>query len=148
MGMSEQILTVLRAKRSEISSQVTEIEKKLARLRAALANLDAAMNILTPDHPDHIPDKRRLRTNYFALGELSRLIRETLRDASKPLSAGEIAASVIGAKGFPLSSHLTVTKMVIGRLGALTKRGELTKTGRTRDARWAVANFDQPPNCK
>lgn len=137
--MSEQVLTVLRAKRSEISSQVTEIEKKLARLRAALANLDAAMNILTPEHPDHIPGKRRLRTNYFARNELPRLIRDALRQASKPLSATEIAAHAIAAKGLPPSAHAATVQSVLTVLNVRTRKGEFTKTGRTRNARWAVS---------
>jgi hypothetical protein len=34
------------AKRDQISTQVHDTEKKLAKLRAALANLDAALNCL------------------------------------------------------------------------------------------------------
>ena len=100
----------------------------------------AVIDILTPDHPDHIAPRRHCRRGlYFANGELSRLVRERLRDAAKPLSAGEIAASIIAAKGFPEANHAAVTKMIVARLGALTKRGELTKTGTTRNARWAVS---------
>ena len=134
--MTTHVIAALREKRTEIASQVHDTEKKLAKLRAALANLDAAMNILTPEHPDHIAPRRGL---YFANGELSRLVRERLRDATKPLSAGEIAAGIIAAKGFPEANHAAVTKMIVARLGALTRRGELAKTGTTRNARWAVA---------
>ena len=52
-------------------------------------------------------------------------------------SAGEIAAGIIAAKGFPDTAHLAVTKMVVARLNVLAGRGELAKTGKTRDARWA-----------
>ena len=51
---------------------------------------------------------------------------------------GEIAAAIIAAKGFPDACHPAVTKMVVARLGVLAKRGEIAKTGKTRDARWAV----------
>jgi ribosomal protein L29 len=135
--MSEHVLTVLKAKRAEIAGQVHDTQKKLAKLRAALANLDSAMNILTPDHPDYIPKRRT--TRYFAKNDLSRLIRETLRDAAKPLSTGEITATVAAAKGYPSSALPAINKMVLARLGVLTKRGELTKTGSTRDARWTIA---------
>lgn len=139
--MAEQgltVLTVLRSKRSEIAEQVHDTEKKLAKLRAALANLDAAMGILSPDHPGHIPDRKR-RTRYFGHNELARLVRETLRDAGKPLSAGEIAASVMAAKGLTEAHHVAVTKMVVARLGAFARSGAIGKTGKTRDARWAIS---------
>lgn len=136
--MSEHVLAVLRAKRAEIAEQVTDTEKKLAKLRAAMANLDAAMNILSPDHPDYVPRRQR-KTRYFAMHELSRLIRDTMRAAGKPLSAGEIAASILAAKGYPDSSHLAITKMIIARLNAFMKQGSVVRHGKTRGAKWAVA---------
>ena len=136
--MAEHVLTVLRAKRDAISEQVHDTEKKLAKLRGALANLDAAIGILSPDHPDFIaPTKPKKR--YFGHNELARLVRETLRDASKPLSAGEVAASIMAAKGFPETHYTAVTKMVVARLNRLAVDGGVVKTGKTRDARWSVA---------
>ncbi len=138
--MSEQVLTVLRAKRAEISGQVHDTEKKLAKLRAALANLDAAMNILTPDHPDYVPGRRSYkRTNYFARSELPRLVRDALRVAGKPLSATEIAAHAIAAKGLPPSAHAATVQSVLTVLNVRARKGEFAKTGRTRDARWETS---------
>jgi hypothetical protein len=62
-----------------------------------------------------------------------------LRDASKPLAAGEIAAAIIAAKGFPDSAHLAVTKMIVARLGAMTRRGEIVKDGKKKNAQWAIS---------
>jgi hypothetical protein len=138
--MSEHVLTVLKAKRTEIAGQVHDTEKKLAKLRAALANLDAAMNILTPDHPDHVPGRRAYRKSYFSRKELPRLIRDALRQADKPLSATEIAASCIAAKGLPPSAHAATVHSVLTVLNIRTRKGELTKTGTTRNAKWATNN--------
>jgi hypothetical protein len=135
--MAEHVLTVLREKRDAISGQVHDTEKKLAKLRAALANLDAAIGILSPDHPDFIaPAKPKKR--YFGHNELARLVREALRDANRPLSAGEIAAAIMAAKGFPETHYAAVTKMVVARLGTFARDGAVAKTGKTRDARWAI----------
>lgn len=41
--MDEHVLAVLRAKRTESAGQVHDTEKKLAKLRGALANLDASL---------------------------------------------------------------------------------------------------------
>jgi|SRR5579871_1379309 len=136
--MPEHVLTVLRDKRDAISEQVHDTEKKLAKLRAALANLDAAIGILSPDHPDYIAP-RKPKKRYFGHNELARLVRDALRTANRPLSAGEIAASIMAAKGFPEAHYTAVTKMVVSRLGAFARSGAVAKTGKTRDARWTVA---------
>src|SRR5580704_13284364 len=133
------VLTVLKAKRTEIAAQVSSAEAKLTKLRVALANLDAAMDILTPDHPNYVAKARR-RTRYFERNEFTRIVRDALRDAPEPLTAGQIASQAIAAKGLPSSAHTVVTDMAKYALGALTRDGAAVKTGRARNARWAVAN--------
>ena len=86
------------------------------------------------------PCRRYSRGAYFKRDELARLVREALGDARKPLAAGEIAAAIIAAKGFPDAAHPPVTKMIVARLGAMTCRGEIVKDRMTRNARWAVAS--------
>jgi hypothetical protein len=68
------------------------------------------------------PCRRYSRGAYFKRDEVARLVREALGDARKPLEAGEIAAAIIAAKGFPDAAHLPVTKMIVARLGAMTAR--------------------------
>jgi hypothetical protein len=140
--MAEHVLTVLRAKRDSISEQVHDTEKKLAKLRAGLANLDAAIGILSPDHPDFIAP-RKPKKRYFGHNELARLVREALRDANRPLSAGEITAAIMAAKGFPEAHFLPVTKMVLARLNRAALDGTIAKTGRTRDARWMLPGLSE-----
>lgn len=137
--MSDHAISALRKRRVEIAGQVHDAEKRVTKLRSALANLDAAIAILTPEHPDYVAPRRGYkRTAYFRRGELSRLVRDALREAGKPLAAGEIAAGIIAAKHFPDTAHLAVTKMIVARLNVLAGRGEIAKTGKTRDARWTV----------
>src|SRR5438105_4607502 len=138
--MSDHAITALRKRREEIRGQVHDAEKRVTKLRAALANLDAAIAILTPEHPDYVAPRRHYRREcYFKRGELSRLVREAIRDAGKPMAAGEIAAGIIAAKHFPDTAHLAVTKMIVARLSVLAGRGEIAKSGKTRDARWTIA---------
>jgi hypothetical protein len=134
------IIAGLRAKRVEIAALVHDTEKKLAKLRGNLANLDAAINILTPGHPDAPPPRRAYRqTRYFARKELSRLVQDSLRTAGRPVTARDLALAAITAKGLPESAAETVTDMVLTVLRALTKRGDVAKAGTSRDAKWAVA---------
>ena len=138
--MTDHALSALRKRREEVRIQTKEAEQRVTKLRQSLANLDAAIAILTPEHPDYIAPKRRTRRGvYFKRNELSRLVREALRDAGKPLSAGEIAAGIVAAKQFPEAVHAGIAKMVLCRLRALGKEGAVAKTGRTRDARWEAA---------
>jgi len=138
--MSEtHVISALRAKRIEIAAHVHDTEKKLAKLRASLANLDAAMNLLTPGHPDAVPPRRGYRrTKYFARNELPRLTLTVLRMATGPITAGEIALTAINDKGLPPSAKGAVTEMVLGTLRGFVRRGTAAKTGTSRDARWTI----------
>ena len=138
--MSEtHVISAPRAKRLEIAAHVHDTEKKLAKLRASLANLDAAMNLLTPGHPDAVPPRRGYRrTKYFAWNELPRLTLGALRNAIQPITAGEIAAIAIRDKELPASAKEAVTEIVLGTLRGLVRRGTAVKTGTSRDARWAI----------
>jgi len=141
--MSEQVVPVLRAKRAEISGQIADLEKRIGRLRADLANLDAAILLVAPSaDPTAIKPKRAYkRTQYFARNELSRLALDIMRKASGPMAAREIAVAAMRAKSLPMNSDAlcaTVTDMLLVALRSLVKRKSVVKTGVSRDARWAV----------
>jgi hypothetical protein len=140
--MSESIphvISAIRAKRHEIAAQVQEAEKKLAKLRAALANLDAAAVLLIPDHPEGIPRRQRYQpSKYFGRNELPRLLLEGLRKAPGPLLTDEIARYAIHANGITPNALESVTKPVIASLRVLVRRGTVTKTGTSRDSRWSI----------
>src|ERR1700680_2117151 len=97
------VVSALRLKRSEISGHIHDLEKRIARQRSNLANLDATIKLFSPGtNPDSIPPKRSYRrTRYFARNELSRLTQDALRTASGPLTSAGIAVAVMQAKGMP-----------------------------------------------
>jgi hypothetical protein len=74
------VISALRAKRAEISGYIHDLEKKVKRMRANLAHIDATIRVFAPDlNPDSIPPKRRYRrSRYFAKGELFRRCLDTL----------------------------------------------------------------------
>jgi hypothetical protein len=86
------VISALRLKRAEIAGQIHDLEKKTARSRVALANLDATICLFSPGvNPDEIQPKRVYRrTRYFANNELYRLIMDNLRLASGPIATSEI----------------------------------------------------------
>jgi hypothetical protein len=139
------VVSALRLKRAEISGHIHDLEKRIARQRANLANLDATIKLFSPStNPDSIPPKRAYRrTRYFAHNELSRLTQDALRTASGPLTAVEIAAVVMQAKGMPAGDAAfkeIVATRALTVLRRLLKRGAVAKSGTSRNARWAVAS--------
>src|ERR1700730_8927243 len=96
----QHVVSALRTKRAEISGYIADLERKINRQRAVLANVDATIRLFSPGiNPDAIPPKRGYRrTRYFAQNELSRLAQDTLRTASGPLTSAEIAAAIMHAK--------------------------------------------------
>src|SRR6202163_666761 len=135
------VVSALRHKRAEISGHIHDLEKRIARQRASLANLDATIKLFSPGtNPDAIPPKRVYRrTRYFAHNELSRLMQDALRTASGPLTSAEIAAAVMQAKVMPaddaqLKELIGVRALTV--LRRLAKRGTAVKSGTSRNARW------------
>jgi len=106
--------------------------------------LDATIKLFSPGtNPDAIPPKRGYRrTRYFAHNELSRLTQDALRTASGPLTAAEIAAIVMQAKGMPADDAAfkeIVAERALTVLRRLAKRGTAVKSGTSRNAQWALA---------
>src|SRR3984893_9356913 len=136
-------VSALRLKRAEISGHIHDLEKRIARQRANLANLDATIKLFSPGaNPDAIPPKRAYRrTRYFARNELSRLTQDALRTASGPLTSAEIAAAVMQAKGMPPDDAAfkeIVSARALSVLRRLAKREAAVKSGTSRDAKWAL----------
>jgi hypothetical protein len=141
------VISALRLKRAEISGHIHDLEKRIARQRANLANLDATIKLFSPcTNPDAIPPKRPYRrTRYFARNELSRLTQDALRTASGPLTSAEIAAVVMQAKEMPPGDAAfkeIVAARVLTVLRRLAKRGAVAKSGTSRDAKWALCEIN------
>lgn len=138
------VVSALRAKRAEVSGYIHDLEKKVKRMRANLAHIDATIRVFAPDlNPDSIPPKRRYRrSRYFAKGELSRRCLDMLRVAAGvPIAATEIARAAMANKGMSVDDTAQlqgVTEMVLLSLGRLRRRGAVTKTGTSRDAKWGL----------
>ncbi len=140
------VVSALRLKRAEISGHIHDLEKRVARQRANLANLDATIKLFSPGtNPDAIPPKRAYRrTRYFAHNELSRLTQDALRTASGPLTSAEIAGAVMQAKGMPpddAAFKAIVAMRALTVLRRLAKRGAAVKSGASRNARWTLNAF-------
>ena len=131
------VISALRLKRAEIGGHIHDLEKRIVRQRANLANLDATIKLFSPStNPDAIPPKRAYRRN----NELSRLVQDALRTAPGPLTSTEIAAAVMHARGMPADDAALkeiVADRVLTVLRRLAKRA-VVKSGTSRNDKWAL----------
>ena len=138
------VTTALRTKRAEISGHIHDLDKRIARMRASLMNIDAVLRLLSPgSNPDAIPPKRPYRrTRYFARNELGRIALDVMRKVQGPIAAREIALPIMQRKGLSTEDAAlcaTITDMLLPALRNLVKRGTVTKSGRGASVKWALA---------
>src|SRR5260370_28269406 len=86
-------VNALRNKRAAICGEIEMHMHQIDRLRAELVHLDATMRLFDPDtNPEDIFAKRRfpMRTEYFARGEVTRIIYDLIRER-REITAHEAA---------------------------------------------------------
>lgn len=79
--------------------------REVDRLRSELVHLDATLRLFDPyATPDEIESRKRWprRTDYFARGELTRLVFDELCEHGTT-AAGELAAAAMVARSIPES---------------------------------------------
>ena len=99
--MGKIVVNGLVEKRAELAGEIKAAEQNLHVMRESLSHLDATIRLLAPEvELTRISAKRRYRKNsVFGRGELSRAVRETLRDAREPLSSRDIASAILSLRG-------------------------------------------------
>ena len=110
-------LKALRDKRASIASDIMQVERKLRHLRDSLVHVDATLRLLDPEaDPEAIPVKRpTTRVKLFRQGELARLVRDALREASgEPIPADQIVTYLMRAGGYDESARKALAGRVRG----------------------------------
>jgi hypothetical protein len=134
------VVSAIKAKRLDLIAHIQDAERKLAKLRASLASLDAAAVLLIPGHPEGVPRRQRYQpSKYFGRNELPRLVLECLRKAPGPLLTEDIARYAMHANGITSNAKEAVIGPVIAALRILVRRGTVTKTGVAHGARWSIS---------
>ena len=115
------VMDALRAKRSELSGIVNQLEQQIAQHRASLVHLDAAMRLFDPDLAleQAGPRQQPPRTAWFRPGECLRLIHDVLREAPQPMTTRALTEQVMGLKAIVPAdgrSCALVQKTVLGSL--------------------------------
>jgi hypothetical protein len=123
-------LANLRRQRVYTHKQLDRYEPLVARLRAKLAETEAAIQAIAPELP--LPRRRHLPNPIFARGELSRMALAVLREAGEPLPIRVIAVRMLAMKGVTLPGPTLrndVRKRLRIAFAAMDKRGMTVRVG-------------------
>jgi len=136
-------ISALRDRRARLAGEIEAAERRTAKLRQDMANIDATLRLFHPDaDPSHItPIRPKWRGVYFRNGERTRLCLEALRDAGGPLRQGGIAEYVMRAKGMdPADKPLraVIVNNVGVSLARLAKLGTVRRVIVAPDTWWEV----------
>jgi hypothetical protein len=137
------VVYALIAKRAELAGLIHDLEKRAKQARIDLTHINSTLRLFDPDiRPVSITSKNPAgnRLKYFEPGEMSRLCREALRDATEPLSAQDIVGGVMRAKGLDpddKSLRQDLVRRFLWALHTMQVAGSIRKIGSGVGARWA-----------
>ena len=141
--MTTYTLTELFSKRAEIAGLIVQAEKQVRQLRADLAHVEATIRILRPgtELPKIVPKRVEFRPRYFKRGQLTRLIRDHLREhAGDAVAVADIMPAAVGERNLNTAEYKAVQVVVYQALHKLAKRGTVRQTGTgAKLARWRLA---------
>lgn len=138
------VIMGLRRKRARLAGEVDATERKLAKQRAELAQVDAVIRLFEPHtNPELIPAIRPTpRGLFFRHGEQVRLCLSALRKAGKPLRAAAVTEYAMLAKGLPVEdrhARAEIAEQIRTALYRLEKRGVVRRIIRAPEAWWELA---------
>jgi hypothetical protein len=137
------LVSALKAKRAELAGEISAAEKHIAQQRADLVHLDATLRLFdSRAEPATIAPKRPYRRReWFKNGELPRLVLSTLRSGPEPMSASELAVTVMAGKGLDARDAATLEAISGSVRGYLRRHRDtvVERVGRReRHAIWRV----------
>jgi hypothetical protein len=138
------LISGLVALRRELTGQIVALEEQAAELRKSVTHVDAVLRLVDPAFDvERVPPKRLShRSRYFGNQELSRMLREVLRDLDgRQASIVEIADAVMKRKGMDVTDDFLlprIQKTVWAGLDRLAKRGRVERSGYGKQSLWRI----------
>lgn len=134
------VVGALRKKRAEIFGRIIGLEKELRQRRADMKHVDATLRLFAPSQSLSKPSARPV---WLRRGEGSRLVLGVLRDADKPLMAGEITERLLVGKpagAATAGARDALRKTVLAALNNGRNKGIIERTGgKGATATWQIA---------
>jgi hypothetical protein len=131
--------------RRELTGQIIALEDQAAEFRKSVAHVDAVLRLVDPAFDlERVPPKRVAhRSRYFGSQELSRMLREVLRDMDgRSAGIAEIGDAVMTRKGMDQTDDFLrprVHRSVWAGLDRLAKRGRVERSGYGKQSLWKLA---------
>lgn len=146
------VVSALAQKRAELSSTITDMERRIVTVRADVVHLDATLRLFDPDlkaeraSPRASPSKR---SEHFGLGELACRCRDVMREAEgQPITTATAVEAIMLAKGLdPADAALCrdFGQRVLGTFYRMVQKGEMSRTGEGLQAEWRLVRLTPPP---
>jgi hypothetical protein len=112
------VVTALIAKRAELAGQIEHLQGQIRQATLALDHVEEALRLFAPEIDIAAISPRPVPTAHHAFrGEVSRIVLESLRTASGPLSTTAITDRVMRDRGLDLSD-IRLHKTMQQRVGA------------------------------
>jgi len=78
------------------------------------------------------------RVKLFGAGKLNRLILDAMRKGERPMTTGEIVASIVADLGYGADAAKGMTNRVRANLAYLARAERIGKEGERADAKWSL----------
>jgi hypothetical protein len=141
---SKQAIFTLSQLHAELAGKFAENRNAGVKIKTAMMQVEAVLQMLQPSFDVRgISAKRRNKSNpWFKRGTLFRSAVDVLRRAEAPLTARQIAETLIAGKA-PLGTRKQAIDLQAAILVALRKRNGATVVGEGAPARWQLKRGHQ-----
>lgn len=93
---NEHTINALIRKRAEIAGQIEDLQQRLRAAVVALDNVEATLRLFAPDIDLTQHGERKVPVAHHAFrGEVTRIILETLRNATRPMTTTEVTERIM-----------------------------------------------------
>ena len=139
--MNTYAIPALKEKRAAIAGRIISLKKQLARHKRELVSLDATIHLFDPSYKvgSVKPKRPKNQAQLFKMGQLGRIIIDTLRRADGPLSSNEVVIAVAEAAGADKAKEPLLRPTVSANLSYMARRGKLVKEGKREGSVWRLA---------
>ena len=142
--LSKQAIHTLTQLHAELAGKIETNRKSGDKLRAQMVQVEAVIKMLSPDfNVSRIAPKRRNTGNpWFKRGTLYRAAIDALRRAGKPMTARELAMTVLdGKQPTPTrKQEIDIQAAILAALRNHNGKGVETMRGETGPVRWKLSD--------
>lgn len=126
---------------AELAGKILDNRAEAERLRLSMIHVEAVLKLLDPTFEvRRIAVRRRKPNPWFRRGTVWRAVMDVLREAQGPLTAAEIVARMLAAKGVTEADPKAVRELEGAVRAALQKRIEMgVSSDGGHPVRWTLA---------